>query len=133
VRCLENTINGSPETPSHWLSGASVERWRDGLLHLIGCTAEEVAEKVKLLFEFCAEHQVCPERLIDQCRHGPDRMARRASYLNAARRTKMNLAVQSFLVHNGINVFGELICMPRTAKSIIAEQGEQWDLPSVRS
>jgi hypothetical protein len=109
-----------------WRTSAAVERWRDGLLHLTGCTPNEVAEKVNLLLEFCAEQQVSPERLVNECRYSPDRIAQRAFYLSAARYAKMNLVVQSFLVHNGINVFGELICMPDTVKSLSREQGNQW-------
>jgi len=111
---------------SMWRSSASVERWCNGLLHIIGCAPREVTEKVDLLLQFCAEQQVSPERLINECRCGPDRMAKRAFYLNAAHRTKMNLVVQSFFVHNGINVFGELVCMPDTVKLLIKDQGDQW-------
>jgi hypothetical protein len=109
-----------------WLTSAAVERWRDGLLHLTGCTPGEIAGRVDLLLQFCAELRVPPERLVNECRYGPDRIAQRAFYLSAARRTKLNLVVQSFLVHNGINVFGELICMPGTVKSLIEDQGNQW-------
>jgi hypothetical protein len=109
-----------------WRTSAAVERWRDGLLHLIGCTPKEIAEKVDLLLQFCAEQRVSPEGLVDECHYGPDRIAQRAIYLSTANQIKMNLVVQSFLVHNGINVFGELICMPGTVKSLIEEQGKQW-------
>jgi hypothetical protein len=112
---------------STWRSSAPVERWCNELLHIIGCTPREVTEKVDLLLQFCAEQPVSPERLINECRDGPDRMEKRALYLSAARRTKMNLVVQSFLVHNGINVFGELVCMPATVKLLIEDQGDQWE------
>ncbi len=49
-----------------------------------------------------------------------------ALYLSAARNSNSNLVVQSFLVHNGINVFGELICMPDTVEGVMKEQGSQW-------
>jgi hypothetical protein len=132
--CLTKNPNGSEvcslkdsgNDPSTWRSSASVTRWCDGLLHITGCAPREVTEKVDLLLQFCAEQQVSPERLIHECRYGPDRMAQRAFYLNAVHFTKMNLVVQSFLVHNGINVFGELICMPDTVKLLIEEQGDQW-------
>jgi len=123
------TLNDHNSAPnSAWRSSASVERWCNALLHLIRCTPREVTEKVDLLLQFCAEQQVSPERLINERRYGPYRMGKRAFYLNVVRRTKMNLVVQSFLVHNGINVFGELVCMPSTTKSMIEEQGEQWEL-----
>jgi hypothetical protein len=34
--------------------------------------------------------------------------------------------VQSFMVHNGINVFGDLVCLPNTPESLKREQGNQW-------
>ena len=33
--------------------------------------------------------------------------------------------VQNFLVHNGINVFGELACLPGGRERVVREQGEQ--------
>jgi hypothetical protein len=107
-------------------SSTCVERWCDGLLHVTGCTPREVAERLDLLLQFCSEQRVSPEGLINECRFGADRISQLAFYLSAARHTKMNLVVQSFLVHNGINVFGELICMPNTVKGIVEDQGEQW-------
>ncbi len=64
--------------------------------------------------------------MIEDCRCRPDRSQRRTSYLSAARNSKANLVVQSFLVHNGINVFGDLVCMPDTVEGIMKEQGNQW-------
>jgi hypothetical protein len=109
-----------------WRCGPSVERWCEGLLQITGCAPREIIEKLNLLLQFCAEQRVSPQILIDECRDGPDRIARRAYSLTAARRTKMNLVVQSFLVHNGINVFGEIVCMPATVKLLIEHQGDQW-------
>jgi len=111
---------------SAWRSSASVERWCSGLLGITRCAPREIIEKVDLLLEFCTEQQVSPERLINECRGGTDRMAQRIFYLNGARGSKMKLVVQSFLVHNGIDVFGQLVCIPGTTKLLIEEQGDQW-------
>jgi hypothetical protein len=111
---------------SIWRSSRCVTRWCEELLHITGCAPNEVLEKVNLLLQFCTEHQVSPERLVNECRYGPDRLAQRAFYLNLKNRTKMNLVLLSFLVHNGINVFGELVCMPATIKSLVEHQGDQW-------
>jgi len=86
----------------------------------------EIAERLDVLRKFCAGQGITPEDMIEECRHGPDGMAQRASYLRAARESEANLVVQSFLVHNGINVFGDLVCMPATTDALIREQGEQW-------
>jgi hypothetical protein len=107
-------------------SNSSIERWRRELLHLTGCSLGEIADRLDVLMQFCAAQGVSPQDMIDECRHGPDRMARRTLYLRAARETQANLVVQSFLIHNGVNVFGELLCMPDTAEAVIREQGDQW-------
>jgi hypothetical protein len=109
-------------------SNSSIERWRRGLLHLTGCSPDEIAERVEVLMRFCAGQGASPDDIIDECRRGPDRMARRTFYLRAAHASEANLVVQSFLIHNGINVFGELVCMPATPRAIVTEQGEQWKL-----
>jgi hypothetical protein len=112
---------------SAWPSSSSVERWRHGLLHVTGCSPLEIADRLDILLRFCAGQGVSPQEMIDECRYRSDRMARRRFYLSAACDTRANLVVQSFLVHNGINVFGELVCMPNTLDSVMREQGEQWD------
>jgi hypothetical protein len=106
--------------------GSCVERWRYGLSHITGCSAHEIAQRVDVLLQFCAERGFSPERMIEECRCRPDRSERRTFYLSAARNSKANLVVQSFLVHNGINVFGDLVCMPDTVEGIMKEQGNQW-------
>ena len=63
--------------------------------------------------------------MIDEGRTSPDKITRRVCYLNAARNTRANLVVQSFLGHNGINVFGELACLPGGRERVVREQGEQ--------
>jgi hypothetical protein len=114
----------SDATPPQFVT--SVERWRNGLARITGCSAKEIALRIDVLLEFCAEHGLSSERMIEECRSGPDRLERRTFYLSAARNSNSNLVVQSFLVHNGINVFGELICMPNTVDGVVQEQGSQW-------
>ena len=45
--------------------------------------------------------------------------------LDAICNSGANLVVQGFLVHNGINVFGELACRPGGRARVVREQGEQ--------
>ena len=72
-------------------------------------------------------HAVAPQTLVDACRSSPDKMARRALYLKTAQvDRRANRVVQSFLVHNGINIFGELVCLPRGSQQVATEQGGQW-------
>ena len=119
-------VSGAQDDLSQWRSSPSVERWRNGLLRVSGCSLREVAQRLDLLLRFCAGQGVSPQDMLEECRHGSDFMARRAVYLSAARGGAANLVVQSFLVHNGINVFGEIVCMPATAESVMREQGKQW-------
>ncbi len=63
--------------------------------------------------------------MIDEGCSGPDKITRRVCYLNAARNTRANLVVQSFLVHNDSNVFGELAYLPGGRENVVREQGEQ--------
>jgi hypothetical protein len=114
------------DIPADWRSYVSIQRWCDGLLHVTGLTPAELEDRLDALFRFCALHDCDPETMAEECRQGSDRLARRAFYLQMARDTPANLIVQSFLVHNGVNVFGDIVCMPRTREQIIAEQGEQW-------
>jgi len=109
-----------------WRASEEVERWQRGLLHITGCSPLEIAARLSILLQFCSRQSVSPARMIDECRYCPDRNARRNFYLKMARNSPANLVVQSFLVHNGINIFGDLICVPHTAQAVIREQGEQW-------
>ena len=112
--------------PAEWHSCASIQRWCQGLLQVIGLTPAEVENRLGLLLEFCLVQGVSPEAMMTECRYNPDKMARREFYLKTARATPANLIIQSFLIHNGVNIFGELICMPHTPEQVVAEQGEQW-------
>ena len=108
-----------------WSDDASLRRWRQGLAY-VGCGSEEIARKLDLLFQFCSRQRVAPELLFNECRYAHVSVSKRAFYLAAARAIGMELVLQSFLIHNGINIFDELICLPNTAESIVREQGDQW-------
>ncbi len=110
----------------HWRSYASIHRWCYGLLHVTGLIQAEVTERLDILFQFCMLQGFDPETMAAECRQGQDKLARRTFYLQIARDTPANLIVQSFLVHNGVNIFGDLICMPSTREQVVAEQGKQW-------
>jgi hypothetical protein len=109
-----------------WRTCRVVQRWCAGLLQVTGLSAEEVASRREVFLRFCADEQVEPERMVDECQNSAEKEARRAFYLGLASASPANLIVQSFLVHNGVNVFGDLICMPRTRQQLLTEQGEEW-------
>ena len=123
---MKSVENLDTYTVSRWHSYPSVQRWSDGLLHMTGLTSAEVANRLDALFHFCLGQEIDPEVMAAECRTGEDRVARRAFYLSIARKTPANLIVQSFLVHNGVNVFGDIVCMPSTREQIVSEQGKQW-------
>jgi hypothetical protein len=113
--------------PPEWHSCGSVERWRDHLLHLVGCSAAETSRKIGLLLRFCADEGISPDSIVEQCRSAPDKLRLRELYSNKARESGAELLFQSFLIHNGINTFGELICLPDTTEKVVKEQGKNWN------
>lgn len=123
---MKSIVEQDKHTPTQWHSYPSVQRWCAGLLHVTGLTQAEVANRLNTLFQFCLLQGIDPEIVAEECRKGEDRVARRAFYLHIAGQTPASLIVQSFLVHNGVNVFGDLVCMPSTREQIVAEQGNRW-------
>ena len=109
-----------------WRSYTSIQRWSEGLLNMTGLTPSEVEDRQDILFQFCIIRGFDPEVVANECRHSPDRHARRAYYLEIAQSSSSYRVFQSFLVHNGVNIFGELICMPSTPEQLVAEQGQRW-------
>jgi hypothetical protein len=113
-------------TVEQWRSYTSVQRWSDGLLNVTGLTFAEVENRLDIFFQFCMLRGFDPEVVASECRHSPDKHARRIYYLQIAQESPSNLVFQSFLVHNGVNIFGDIICMPSTPEQVIGEQGKRW-------
>jgi hypothetical protein len=113
---------------SAWRSSLSVARWRHQLLHLVGCSMDEADQKIDTLIHFCTTHAISPEHLIERCRHPPAASEGHTFYSKFVCNGDAKVIVQSFLIHNGINIFGELICLPTTEESTVREQGVQWNL-----
>jgi len=109
-------------------SSTLVERWRNNLLHVVGCSPDEIAQRVGRLLRFCACEGISPEFIVQQCRYGADRGLWRKLYLGRTPDPETNRVLQSFLIHNGVNTFGEIVCMPATSTAVTNEQGTQWDL-----
>lgn len=63
------------------------------------------------LLEFCAQHRVEPDELIEEWLNFPELTVRRRLTAEEAR-SAANVPVESFLIHNGVNVFGDLVCLP---------------------
>jgi hypothetical protein len=116
-----------------WLPAAhndpTIRRWCAGLLEISGLSAPEVEARLAVLLDFCRAQDCSPQQLVAICRADGDDCPGLQEYLRRARATPANLIVQSFLVHNGINVFGKIVCMPSTPGQVRAEQGAQWLAP----
>ena len=123
---MKSRVEQDKHTPTQWHLYSSVQRWSDGLLHVTGLTLAEIENRLDTLFQFCLQQEIDPEIMAEECRKGEDRVARRTFYLDRASKTPASLIVQSFLVHNGVNVFGDIVCMPSTREQIVTEQGKQW-------
>jgi hypothetical protein len=79
-----------------------VERWEQQLSTVVGLDDAEILILRAALADFCAEHGVTPQQLCDRWREFPELTARR----NPRRGRRPRLAVESFLVHSGVNLFG---------------------------
>jgi hypothetical protein len=110
-------------------SCVSIERWRHNLLQIIGCSPDEVSQRVDALLQFCAGEGISPEQMIEHCRDGRDRIECRNYYLSRTSGAGLKRVVESFLIHNGVNIFGDLICVPSTTEALAKEQGTQWSSP----
>jgi hypothetical protein len=96
-------------------------------LHVIGCSPDEVSQKIDLLLRFCACEGISPEIVLEQCREAAERVERREFWFGRARDPQTYRVLQSFLIHNGVNTFGEIVCMPTSKETVATEQGTQWE------
>jgi hypothetical protein len=105
--------------PDELDTAAAVARWRRALLDWVGVPVAEVDGRVATLAAFCAATGTSPGALLG----GAGRAL--APVLSAAAEHGASLVVRSFLIHNGLNTFGTVVCMPGTVAQL-AEQGDGW-------
>jgi hypothetical protein len=98
-----------------------VERWRVGLASVVGLDPAEIEARHDALVGFCRRHRVTPQDVLRTWQSFPELTVRRRPGAVEA----PDLAVESFLVHNGINVFGDLVCVPGRPEHL-ADQGPQF-------
>lgn len=67
---------------------------------------------------FCARHQITPGQLLEQWQTHPELTVRRRPKASES----PDLAAESFLIHNGVNVFGEIVCVAGRPEDL-ARQG----------
>lgn len=99
------------------VTGVEVERWQERLAERVGMGAAERARLRAGLLEFCARYDVTPSALLATWCDYPELTIRRRPGAVAA----PNLAVESFLIHNGVNVFGEIVCVAGRAEDLAAQ------------
>ena len=103
------------------MTSPAVEKWMRLLGSRVGMSAAEIADLHRELLTFCAEHQVGPDALLEKWLDYPELTARRRQDAG----TPPNLAVESFLIHNGVNVFGDIVCIAGRPEDL-AQQGAQF-------
>lgn len=98
-----------------------VRRWHQQLARRVGLSEQEVADRQAGLDEFCARHGVTPDALLTTWEGYPELTVRRRPGATEA----PNIAVESFLIHSGINVFGDIVCVAGRPEDLAA-QGPQF-------
>jgi hypothetical protein len=98
-----------------------VEHWQRKLAERVGMDEGERLALEQRLLAYCARHGVDPATLIATWRDHPALTVRRRPGAVEA----PDLAVESFLVHNGVNVFGDIVCVPG-AREDLAAQGPRF-------
>jgi hypothetical protein len=106
----------SPHDQSH-----AVQRWQEQLAARIGMSEAEIATLRAALEVFCLRHAVSPEHVLQRWESFPELTVRR----RPGAVESPNLAVESFLVHNGVNVFGNIVCVAWRPEDLAA-QGAQF-------
>lgn len=105
----------------------AVARWLELLAARVGMSAPEIAARRRDLLAFCEVRKVAPEELLARWAEFPELTVRRDPAAAAA----PNLAVESFLIHNGVNVFGDIVCVAGRPDDL-ATQGA-WFTAAARS
>jgi hypothetical protein len=109
--------------PAPGRATAPVQRWERKLADRVGMSPSEIEERVATLLRVCAVIGRSPEQLLAEARLDCDPVVALGAECGA------DLVVRSFLIHNGVNTFGAIVCMPRTPEHL-SEQGPRWTASS---
>lgn len=99
----------------------TLRRWQRNLRAVTSHDDGEYRSRLRLVEAFLADHGLDGEALVEQCRDEE----RRSDWSKLASGHPAGLYVLSFLIHNGINPYGDLVCMPRTVEDL-ARQGARF-------
>lgn len=111
-----------PSAVLHWRESPCIRHWVRSLIHWVGVRSEDVKIRAEMLLSFCESREISPACLLEQALSDESKVA---EIIAKARTVGLELIVESFLIHNGVNVYGKLVCVPRTAEEL-AEQGTQF-------
>ena len=92
--------------------------WQERLAARVGAGPAELERLRAELLGYCDRHGVTPEELLKTWTGHPDLTVRR----RPGSAETPNRAAESFLIHNGINVFGDIVCVAGRADDL-ARQG----------
>lgn len=99
----------------------AIERWQRQLAARVGMGPAERSALREQLLVWCDRHEVTPDLLVKTWLDYPQlTVRRRPSAVEAP-----ELAVESFLIHNGVNVFGDIVCVAGRPEDL-AQQGRQF-------
>lgn len=87
----------------------------------VGMPGAERAAHLAALRRFCESRGTDPASLLAGWESHPELTLRRRYRATG----QPNLSVESFLIHNGINVFGDIVCVPKTPAQV-REQGAEF-------
>jgi hypothetical protein len=101
--------------------------WHAQLRDRVGLSEAEIVAHHDALDAFCARHRVTPAELLATWQSYPELTVRR----RAGAAEAPDVAVESFLIHNGINVFGDIVCVAGRPEDLVM-QGSQFLPPRYR-
>ncbi|MFC7504111.1 hypothetical protein ACOACQ_18535 [Nocardioides sp. CPCC 206347] len=97
----------------------ALAHWEQSLRKTVGLDDVEIDAHLAALHQFCHTHHTDPATLLDRWQEFPELTVRRDG---PDSRRRPLLALESFLIHNGVNIFGDLVCVPKNAD----ELRQQW-------
>lgn len=98
-----------------------VEHWQQRLAARVGMGAAERASLRERLLDWCDRHAVTPDLLVKTWSDYPQLTVRRRPEAVEV----PDLAVESFLIHSGVNVFGDIVCVAGRPEDLV-QQGRQF-------
>ena len=101
-------------------ASATEHRWTVALC-AAGHPRDAVAHRLAALRSFCSESGTTPDDPVEQWQQYPALTVRRRRRGTEA----ANLAVESLLIYNGVNVFGDIVCVAGRPEDL-ALQGPQF-------